>query len=184
MGALAQIAEKGNASAITAVLARLEDECYDVRYAAVKALARIAGKVDVGAITVVGPSPITVQDRTCVLGQECFLDGFTGQNLDPADQLMVLDTCQAERPPLHRRGRQVVQFPNAGPTPASRDRKSVTEKGESEMVCVYGIIWHELIMEVHYSTLVVALQQFRYSQYSYARVRLKAVAGVPTRWRG
>ena len=64
--------------------------------------------MDVGAITVVGPSPITVQDRTCVLGQECFLHNFVGQHLDPADQLMVLDTCQAERPPLHRRGRQVT----------------------------------------------------------------------------
>ena len=53
MKALPQIAEKGDEHAITAVSARLEDNGWHVRYAAVEALAQIANKGDERAITAV-----------------------------------------------------------------------------------------------------------------------------------
>ena len=51
--AVAQIAEKGNERAITAVSARLEDRERDVRHAAVRTMAQIAEKGDAHAITAV-----------------------------------------------------------------------------------------------------------------------------------
>ena len=51
--AIAQIAEKGNADAITAVSARLGDAFEDVRRAALDALAQIAERGHAGAIAAV-----------------------------------------------------------------------------------------------------------------------------------
>ena len=51
--ALAQLAEKGDQHAITAVAARLEDGLWPVRHAAVQALAQLAEKGDQYAITAV-----------------------------------------------------------------------------------------------------------------------------------
>jgi hypothetical protein len=48
--------------------------------------------VDLGALNVVGPSPL-FQDRTCVSGQTCFLDDLTGDMLSNADSIMISDTC-------------------------------------------------------------------------------------------
>ena len=48
--------------------------------------------VDAGRMTLVGPSPMS-QDRTCVSGRTCFIDGIVGQDLSPGDQLLLLDTC-------------------------------------------------------------------------------------------
>jgi hypothetical protein len=48
--------------------------------------------VSVGNLTVKGPTPLT-QDRTCVAGQTCVLDGISGQDLEDGDRIMILDTC-------------------------------------------------------------------------------------------
>jgi hypothetical protein len=50
---------------------------------------------DAGTLTLVGVSPLT-QDRTCVSGQTCFIDGVTGESLSQNDRVMVLDTCAAD----------------------------------------------------------------------------------------
>jgi hypothetical protein len=49
-------------------------------------------RVDVGALTLIGPAPLT-QSRTCVSGQTCAFDSLSGQLLSDADRLMVLETC-------------------------------------------------------------------------------------------
>ena len=53
LDALANIADEGNAEAIAAVAARLEDACADVRKAAADALANIADKGNAEAIAAV-----------------------------------------------------------------------------------------------------------------------------------
>jgi hypothetical protein len=49
-------------------------------------------RVDTGRFLVVGMSPFT-QDRTCVSGQSCSIDGLTGSYLSQADKILLLDTC-------------------------------------------------------------------------------------------
>ena len=49
-------------------------------------------RVDAGSIVLVGPRPL-YQDRTCVSGQTCLLDGITGQDLTSQDGFFVLETC-------------------------------------------------------------------------------------------
>jgi hypothetical protein len=48
--------------------------------------------VDAGTFTLVGPHPFS-QDRTCVSGLSCSLDGLVGNHLMSSDLLTVLDTC-------------------------------------------------------------------------------------------
>jgi hypothetical protein len=55
-------------------------------------------KVDFGKLDIRGPSPRS-QHRTCVSGQRCALDGFTGHGLSSKDQIVVLDTCGARNAP-------------------------------------------------------------------------------------
>jgi hypothetical protein len=50
--------------------------------------------VDAGSLTLRGVSPLQ-QDRTCVSGQTCSLDGITGQDLAQGDAILFLDTCGA-----------------------------------------------------------------------------------------
>ena len=50
--------------------------------------------VDVGRMTMRGVAPL-YQDRTCVSGQTCTLDGIIGFHLASSDRVMVLDTCKA-----------------------------------------------------------------------------------------
>ena len=47
---------------------------------------------DIGSFSILGPAPV-LQSRTCVSGQNCQLDGFTGHGLSNLDKLLVLDTC-------------------------------------------------------------------------------------------
>ena len=47
---------------------------------------------DFGALTLVGVAPIK-QDRTCLSGQLCSLQGITGQDLSQGDLWMAMDTC-------------------------------------------------------------------------------------------
>ena len=49
-------------------------------------------KVDFGRLLVVGPYPL-MQDRTCVAGSSCEVDGFTGVGLSSSDLLVIRDTC-------------------------------------------------------------------------------------------
>jgi hypothetical protein len=49
-------------------------------------------KVDLGSLSMIGPTPL-VQDRTCVSGQTCSVDGLAGLHLSGADLVLVLDTC-------------------------------------------------------------------------------------------
>jgi hypothetical protein len=49
-------------------------------------------KTDVGRFDLIGVSPL-FQDRTCVSGQTCLLDGIVGHYLQPGDNVLVLDTC-------------------------------------------------------------------------------------------
>jgi hypothetical protein len=52
-------------------------------------------RVDWGALTLVGPSPIETQDRTCVSGHSCSVDGLHGIHVSSADRVVLLDTCGA-----------------------------------------------------------------------------------------
>ena len=48
---------------------------------------------DMGSMVLLGPRPLQ-QDRTCVVGAECVLEGFTGLGIGHLSQsLLVLDTC-------------------------------------------------------------------------------------------
>ena len=49
-------------------------------------------RTDVGALTVVGVSPVR-QDRTCVSGVPCTIDGLVGTYITGSDSYLVLDTC-------------------------------------------------------------------------------------------
>ena len=49
-------------------------------------------KTDMGSLTIIGAHPVR-QDRTCVSGLTCSLDGIIGQNLASSDKVAVLDTC-------------------------------------------------------------------------------------------
>ena len=49
-------------------------------------------RVDVGRFVSVGVSPLQ-QDRTCVSGQTCYLDGISGYHLQAIDQLIIAATC-------------------------------------------------------------------------------------------
>ena len=48
--------------------------------------------MDIGEMQLIGPRPL-FQDRTCVSGQECFMDGLIGHMIEPEDAWLVLDTC-------------------------------------------------------------------------------------------
>ena len=48
--------------------------------------------IDFGALHLVGPEPL-LQDRTCVTGQLCALDGLTGYAFSDSSHVMVLETC-------------------------------------------------------------------------------------------
>ncbi|CAE8676814.1 unnamed protein product, partial [Polarella glacialis] len=51
-------------------------------------------RVDLGGLTLIGPSSFS-QDRTCVAGQTCLVDGFDGYLLQSSDSYMVLASCAA-----------------------------------------------------------------------------------------
>ena len=48
--------------------------------------------VDMGALTLLGVAPLQ-QDRTCVSGQTCTLEGITGTGLSTDTSFLALDTC-------------------------------------------------------------------------------------------
>ena len=48
--------------------------------------------VDIGSFTLIGPAPLT-QDRTCVSGHPCTIEGLQGQHLSAFDHIMLLETC-------------------------------------------------------------------------------------------
>ena len=52
-------------------------------------------RTDVGALTVVGVSPVR-QDRTCVSGVPCTIDGLVGTYITGSDSYLVLDTCRVD----------------------------------------------------------------------------------------
>ena len=47
--------------------------------------------VDMGSLTLVGPAPLQ-QDRTCVAGGSCVLEGFVGTGME-VGSLLILETC-------------------------------------------------------------------------------------------
>ena len=47
---------------------------------------------DVGALTMIGVSPVR-QDRTCISGVSCTIDGFEGTHISSSDSYLVMDTC-------------------------------------------------------------------------------------------
>jgi hypothetical protein len=49
-------------------------------------------RTDAGRMTLIGVAPLT-QDRTCVSGHTCRIDGLLGQDLSVHDRLFVLETC-------------------------------------------------------------------------------------------
>ena len=48
--------------------------------------------IDFGELSLLGPRPLQ-QDRTCLAGWPCNLEGFRGTGLDSLDAVMVLETC-------------------------------------------------------------------------------------------
>jgi hypothetical protein len=73
-------------------------------------------RVDTGRMTLIGPAPLT-QDRTCVSGQTCQLDGFVGKHLKVEDRVLILDTCAKDTvlPRITLDG-QLVQLAASGST--------------------------------------------------------------------
>lgn len=63
-----------------------------------------AGSTDTGAVFVLGPS--LEQDRTCISGRSCFIDGILGLGLTSGDKALILDTCGVSLyvPGLHDAG--------------------------------------------------------------------------------
>jgi hypothetical protein len=51
-----------------------------------------AFRLDIGELVLIGVSPL-MQDRTCVSGQTCLLDGILGKDLSAGDRFLVLHTC-------------------------------------------------------------------------------------------
>jgi hypothetical protein len=49
--------------------------------------------VDFGEFTVIGPSPLASQGRTCVSGRPCQFGSFLGHGLSLGDRMTVFDTC-------------------------------------------------------------------------------------------
>ncbi|CAJ1351240.1 unnamed protein product, partial [Effrenium voratum] len=49
-------------------------------------------RVDIGRLDLIGMAPLQ-QDRTCVSGHRCTIDGLTGHYLEASNQLLVLETC-------------------------------------------------------------------------------------------
>jgi len=49
-------------------------------------------RTDAGNLLVIGPTPLT-QDRTCVSGQTCTLDGIVGKGFGHGEAYSILDTC-------------------------------------------------------------------------------------------
>lgn len=49
---------------------------------------------DLGRLDLLGPRPL--QDRTCVSGLTCILDGLTGHGLSGSDAILLLETCGVE----------------------------------------------------------------------------------------
>ena len=50
-------------------------------------------RTDAGSFVLIGPS--LQQDRTCVSGHSCLIDGIVGHNLADGDRLWILDTCSS-----------------------------------------------------------------------------------------
>ncbi|CAE7508596.1 agaA33, partial [Symbiodinium microadriaticum] len=50
---------------------------------------------DVGALTVIGVSPVQ-QDRTCISGVSCAVDGIEGTHMSSSDSYLVMDTCRVD----------------------------------------------------------------------------------------
>ena len=49
-------------------------------------------RTDVGGLVLVGPAPLR-QERTCIAGRRCLVDGVLGQHLADGDRLWIMDTC-------------------------------------------------------------------------------------------
>ena len=81
-------------------------------------------RVDVGAITLIGPGPLrnsdgslahAFQQRTCISGQSCEIHGLTGTYLSEQDSFMVLNTC-GHHAPVPRFSNGVVSVTRSGAT--------------------------------------------------------------------
>ena len=66
--------------------------CSDLSGVGADCLEAASFKVDIGTLNLMGIAPLS-QHRTCVSGQTCHLDGFTGYLLDAGGNFLVLDTC-------------------------------------------------------------------------------------------
>ena len=51
--------------------------------------------VTLGRLDIVGPSPL-LQDKTCISGQNCFIDGLLGTYTGSGDHVLIADTCGSE----------------------------------------------------------------------------------------
>ena len=68
-------------------------------------------RVDVGGLTLFGPT-LLEQDRTCVAGQTCVLDGLRAMGGTGGDSLFILDTCGVN--PAGSPWQLLPEFPNSG----------------------------------------------------------------------
>jgi hypothetical protein len=100
-------------------------------------------RVDVGGLTLIGPAPLT-QDRTCISGHVCNLDGFTGMDIGDGDKFVVLETCalnvQAwiQRLPYNAWGGVLHDLPGETWTPYTGFFSILTSTGSS---LSWGTTW-------------------------------------------
>eukprot|EP00928_Gymnodinium_smaydae_P082592 TRINITY_DN6590_c1_g7_i1.p1 TRINITY_DN6590_c1_g7~~TRINITY_DN6590_c1_g7_i1.p1 ORF type:complete len:3710 (+),score=739.71 TRINITY_DN6590_c1_g7_i1:1163-11131(+) len=90
-------------------------------------------RVDFGALRYAGPAPLQ-QNRTCISGQLCDWNGFTGVDLMDGDKIMILDACGVFRIPQYNYEHPediVPRLPMAGRSLASEGSGSSFSWGDA-----------------------------------------------------
>jgi hypothetical protein len=103
-------------------------------------------RTDLGEFRLIGVAPL-YQDRTCVSGQSCSIDGIVGQHLSDHTRVMILDTCSMAQKP--------ERFQNEGLlTTVTRKGISVAwpSQGITAAGGLYRLCWcHSLDLDVNTS---------------------------------
>ena len=89
-------------------------------------------RTDMGELLLIGVAPLA-QDRTCISGQTCRLDGIIGFHLASADRVFVLDTCHTPGREIERR-----RFPNGGMVEATSATGAVVSWGTLPITAAGG----------------------------------------------
>jgi hypothetical protein len=90
--------------------------------------------VDAGEMFVIGPAP-GLQDRTCVGGQTCVIDGIRGVLLTDGDSVAILDTCGSSALAHRVPQSSVMEFAAASGSIVSWGAEEITALGGQYRLC-------------------------------------------------